>query len=60
VSVCRVLSISRTAYMALAGAFPLSAERMLDNLMQAAQEVRPAAPPATRPRACFLTAARHI
>ncbi|KAI8469642.1 MAG: hypothetical protein J3K34DRAFT_276757 [Monoraphidium minutum] len=37
VSVCRVLSLSRTAYMALAAAFPLSAERILANLLDAAQ-----------------------
>lgn len=36
---CRVLSIGRTAYMALATAFPLSAEQLLNNLMEAAQEV---------------------
>lgn len=36
---CRVLSIGRTAYMALATAFPLSTEIMLENLMKEAQEV---------------------
>lgn len=38
-TVCRVLSISRTAYMALAASFPLSTEIMLDNLLNEAQEV---------------------
>jgi hypothetical protein len=38
--VCRVLSLSRTAYLALAAAFPISAERVLGNLLEAAEEVR--------------------
>jgi hypothetical protein len=40
VSVCRVLSLSRTAYMALVASFPLSSELMLDNLLKEAQSVR--------------------
>jgi hypothetical protein len=38
-SVCRVLVLGRAAYQALAAAFPLSAEAVLDNLLEAAQEV---------------------
>ncbi|KIY97805.1 hypothetical protein MNEG_10157 [Monoraphidium neglectum] len=37
--VCRVLSLSRTAYLALAAAFPISAERVLGNLLEAAEEM---------------------
>jgi len=38
-TVCRVLSLGRPAYQALLAAFPLSAEKVLDNLLEAAQEV---------------------
>ncbi|GBF99926.1 hypothetical protein Rsub_12619 [Raphidocelis subcapitata] len=37
-SVCRVLSLGRTAYAALAAAFPLSTQTLLGNLLEAAQE----------------------
>ncbi len=36
---CRVLCLSRTAYMALAASFPLSVALLLDNLMKQAEEV---------------------
>lgn len=39
-SVCRVLSLSRTAYMALAASFPVSTGIMLDNLIKESKEVR--------------------
>ena len=39
-SVCRVLSLSRIAYMALAASFPLSAEKVLSNLLEEAGRVR--------------------
>ena len=40
VSVCRVMALSRTAYIALASVFPMSTQMLLDNLMREAQEAR--------------------
>lgn len=39
-SVCRVLTLSRTAYMALGSNFPLSTATLLDNLVTQAEIVR--------------------
>ena len=38
-----MLSLTRTSYLALCNAFPLSAKIMLDNLLRCAQQVRLAA-----------------